>query len=123
MGQKKILLVEKDDFYVEVIGTFTKLFLQYQLVTATGPLDAFNKAKAERPDVVLLDLDSYGHEALEFAEKMRDNCDLKRVPILALSQSDAQRDDALGRGCSAFLTKPFKVRELEALIEKLLTLP
>src|SRR5688500_8469296 len=31
MSAKKILLLENDDFYVEVIGTFVKLFLQHQL--------------------------------------------------------------------------------------------
>ena len=123
MTPRKILLVEKDDFYVEVIGTFVKLFLQYQLVTAKGHVEAFEAAKSAPPDLVLLDLDSNSHDALELAEKMRDHSDLKRVPILALSQTDARRDDALGRGCSAFLTKPFKVRELEALLNKLLSQP
>ena len=120
MPLKKILLIEKDDFYVEVIGTFVKLFLQHQLVTAKSPLDAYAIGKTEKPDLVLLDLDSDGHESIEFAEKMRDNLDTKRVPILALSQSEAKKDEALGRGCSAFLAKPFKVRELENLINKLL---
>jgi DNA-binding response OmpR family regulator len=120
MPLKRILLVEKDDFYVEVIGTFVKLFLQHELVTVKSPGEAFERAKTERPDLVLLDLDSDGHESLEFAEKMRDSCDMKRVPVLALSQNEAKKDPALGRGCSAFLAKPFKVRELESLINQLL---
>ena len=119
MSAKTILLVEKDDFYVEVIGTFVKLFLQHRLVTVKSPGEAFDRAKVERPDLVLLDLESDG-QSLEFTEKLRDDCDTKRIPVLALSQSAARRDDALGRGCSAFLTKPFKVRELESLIATLL---
>ena len=116
----KILFLENDDFYVEVIGTFVKLFLQHQLVVAKSPGEAFELARSGNPDLVLLDLESDGYEALEFAEKMRDDAATKRIAILAMSQHDTKRDEALGRGCVAFLTKPFKVRELEALIAKLL---
>jgi DNA-binding response OmpR family regulator len=119
---KKILLVEKDEFYVEVIGTFVKLFLQHHLEVVQSAAVAYERVRTDRPDLVLLDLES-GTESLEFAEKMRDDASTKRVPILALSQSESKRDDALGRGCVAFLTKPFRVRELEAHIDRLLDLP
>src|SRR5437867_153356 len=98
MGPKKILLVENDDFYVEVIGTFIKLFLQHELVTAKSPVEALEKVVSEKPDLVLLDLESDSAQALELAEKMRDDCTTKRIPILALSQSESRRDGALGRG-------------------------
>lgn len=120
MSEKKILLVESDGFYVEVIGTFVKLFLQHQLVTVASAAEAFERAGTGHHDLVLLDLESDVHQALELAEKMRDDSVLKRIPILALSQSESRRDEALGRGCSAFLTKPFKVRELENIIATLL---
>ena len=123
MSAKKILLVENDDFYVEVIGTFVKLFLQHQIIAVRSFEEAFTRALSDNPDLILLDLESDGHQALELTEKMRDNCDTKRIPILALSQSEARKDGALGRGCSAFLTKPFKVRELEAIINTLLGRP
>ena len=121
MSAKKILLVESDDFYIEVIGTFVKLFLQHHLSIAKTPAEALERARTEHPDLVLLDLEADGAEALGFAEQMRDDLATKRVPILALSQSENRRDDALGRGCVAFLTKPFKVRELEVVIDRLLS--
>ena len=123
MAQKKLLLIESDDFYVEIIGTFVKLFLQHDLLAVKTAAEAIDPVRSGSPDLVLLDLDNGTLEALEFAERMRDDAATKRVPILALCQSDLRREEALGRGCSAFLAKPFKVRELETLIQKLLTLP
>ena len=123
MAQKKLLLIESDDFYVEIIGTFVKLFLQHELIATKSANEALETLRHGSPDLVLLDLDSNTAEALEFAERMRDDATTKRVPILALSQSAPRREEALGRGCSAFLPKPFKVRELESLIQKLLDLP
>lgn len=120
MTPRKILLIENDDFYVEVIGTFVKLFLQQQLVNIKNAGDTFEQVRTHDADLIILDLESDGHSALELTEKLRDDCDMKRIPVLAISHDEAKRDSALGRGCSAFLTKPFKVRELEALIIKLL---
>ena len=123
MAQKKLLLIESDDFYVEIIGTFVKLFLQHELVATKTVAAAQESVRQGSPDLVLLDLDSSTVESLEFAEHMRDDATTKRVPILALSQHGSRREEALGRGCSAFLAKPFKVRELEALIQQLLIQP
>jgi len=113
---KKIVLVESDDFYVEVIETFIKLFLQLHLVSVKDIREAHARIQEEKPDLILLDLESDSHDALELAEKLRDDAETKRVPILAISHDQSRCDDALGRGCAAFLTKPFKVRELEDLI-------
>ena len=120
MSSKKILLIETDDFYVEVIETFIKLFLQQQLLTVADIQEALPRIRSEQADLVLVDLESYPRQALELAEKERDDAATKRVPILAISHDESLRDDALGRGCSAFLTKPFKVRELERIITGLL---
>ena len=119
-SNKTIFLIENDDFYIEVIETFVKLFLQQQLVSVKDVREAYARIQAEKPDLILIDLEADCHDALELAEKLRDDAATKRVPIIAVSHNKARSDDALGRGCAAFLTKPFKVRELEALITTLL---
>jgi len=120
MPPKKIILVESDEFYVEVIETFIKLFLQQQIIAVRDAHAAFAEIREGQPGLVLLDLESDGEASLDLAEKVRDDSKTKRIPILAISHNSSLRDDALGRGCSAFLTKPFRVRELETLITKLL---
>jgi len=121
MSAKRILLVENDEFYVVVIGTFVKLFLQYDLVTTKDVTTAFEMVKAENPDLVLLDFDSFGEMALELAENMRDDCVTKLIPLLALSHDGSKRAVALGGGASAFMQKPFKVHDLETTINAILS--
>ena len=118
---KKILILESDAFYVEVIGTFVRLFLQHDFVATKTADEALEAIRRERPDLVLVDLDLGLQEASDFAEKMRDDAATKRIPIIAIGQEEGRRDQALGFGCSAFLAKPFKVREMESLISKLMT--
>ena len=118
---KNVLILESDEFYIEVIGTFVRLFLQYDFVPTKTVPEAFQRVEENKPDLILVDLDLEGHPATDFTEKMRDDCDTKSIPIIAIAQDEKLRDKALGAGCSAFITKPFKIRELEALIGKLLS--
>ena len=115
---KKILIFETDAFYVEVIGTFVRLFLQHDFVATRTADEALEAIRRERPDLVLVDLDVGLQETTDFAEKMRDDAATKRIPIIAIAQEESRRDQALGAGCSAFLAKPFKVRDMENLIYK-----
>ncbi len=124
MSPKKILLVEVDSFYIEVIETFIKLFLQQQLVSVKwGSAAALQAVRDEHPHIVLLDLEAGDTDMLEFAERLRDDALTKKIPILAISHNTKRKDEALGRGCDAFLVKPFKVRDLEGKITNLLDLP
>ena len=116
--QKKILVVENDDFYVEILGTFAKLFLHASTIFVKTSTEALNHCKQEKPDVIILNLDLPGKEAFEFMEKLRDDSDLKPIGVVGLS-SDCAEETALGAGCDSYLKKPFKVRELQAHIERL----
>lgn len=88
----------------------------YAIVEATGARDAIEKVKAERPDLILLDLglpDMQGHDLLA---KWRN--DLLELPIIILSSrtDEAGIVRALELGADDYVTKPFGTRELVARI-------
>jgi CheY-like chemotaxis protein len=116
--QKRILILENDDFYVEILSTFTKLFLNASTLFVKTSMEALGACKEAKPDVVIVDLDLPGKDSFQFLERLRDDCELKTIPVIAIS-SGFEEQEALGAGSDAFLRKPFKVRELEGLIEKL----
>ena len=117
---KNILLLENDAFYVEIFGTLVHLFLQHEFNAARSEDEAFARLRDRLPDLILVDFDIGRQAAMEFTEKLRDDATTKRIPIIAICHDDDTRDVALGAGCSAFLAKPFKVRDMEALIARLL---
>ena len=104
---KKVLILESDEFYIEVIGTFVRLFLQYDFVPTKSVPEATQAVEQAKPDMILVDLDTDGQPATEFTEKMRDDCDTKSIPIIAIAQDSGMRDKALGARCNAFITKRF----------------
>jgi two-component system cell cycle response regulator DivK len=116
---KKILIVENDDFYIEILGTFAKLFLHSNTLFAKVSTDALKLCRKEKPEIVILDFDLPGKDSAQFMEKLRDDADLKPTPVIALSSTDNE-EAALGIGCDVFLKKPFKVRDLEAKIQQML---
>ena len=115
---KKILFIERDQFYVEVLGAFTRLFLNIAFTIVGNAREAADHISA-KPDLIIVDLDGDPEDALDFVATRSSDPDTKRIPILGLSKHASIRDRAIGQGCAGFLTKPFKVRELEVLVKKL----
>jgi chemotaxis family two-component system response regulator Rcp1 len=65
-------------------------------------------AIAERPDLVLLDLNLPGLDGLDVLEAIKGDEDLRRIPVVVLTTSDNDADvlGAYGRGANAYITKP-----------------
>lgn len=68
--------------------------------------DAF--ADAPRPDLILLDLNMPRMNGREFLAEIKQDPDLKRIPVVVLTTSDADRDvaESYGLGASGFIVKP-----------------
>ncbi|HEY4493578.1 MAG TPA: hypothetical protein VJB98_03100 [Candidatus Paceibacterota bacterium] len=120
---RRVLLVEDDPLYIEVIGTFVRLFLQHDLQVATSPVLALAALVVPRSDLILLDLGESPEDAFDFSNFVRAQATTHDLPILALCRDEEERLRSLGESCSAGLVKPFRVRELEAFIRRLLPQP
>ena len=85
----------------------------YQVVSAADGEEALDKAAAELPDAVILDLNLPRLSGLEVCKTLRE---WSSVPIIVLSVRDAERDKvtALDLGADDYLTKPFGADELLA---------
>ncbi|MFC2172247.1 response regulator [Acidobacteriota bacterium] len=119
---KKILIVDNDDFYIEIISTTIKLFLRQQVLSAGTVDEAWGTVTEEKPDLIIVNLDIAGRIGVDLVERLQDDAETKTLPVLALSSTEDKKDEALGLGCVAFLHKPFKTRDLESEIVRLLQL-
>jgi two-component system, cell cycle response regulator DivK len=94
----------------------------YVPVTASEGEEGVEKAIAEKPNLVLLDMMMPIMDGWEVARRLRANPETKAIPILAstaLSRSD-DLDACLLAGCNAYIVKPFAVRDLQRRIRELL---
>ena len=117
----KLLLVE--DF--EDTRLFMRLALEehgFIVFEAENGEKAVETANRERPDVILMDLTMPLMDGFAAAKLIRQNEQLKNVPIIAITahHEDDFRSGAKASGFDAYVTKPIDVNWLSELIAGLL---
>jgi DNA-binding response OmpR family regulator len=91
------------------------------LEAADGP-SGLEKARSERPDVILLDVMMPGLDGWRVAEELLDDQRTRGIPIVFLTARAELRDRARGLdlGGVDYVTKPFNPIELAPLVRALI---
>jgi CheY-like chemotaxis protein len=94
---------------------------------------AFTDPKdSPRPDLILLDLNMPRVDGRQVLEQVREDPDISRIPVIALTTSDEEEDvlRSYALGCKSFIKKPVEIdafieaiRELQHYWFELVTLP
>jgi two-component system alkaline phosphatase synthesis response regulator PhoP len=94
----------------------------YVVETAADTDEGFKKLAAVRPDLLILDVWMPSISGLEFCRRVRQNPDMRTLPVLMLTVQDREMDKVMGleMGADDYMTKPFSQRELVARIKALL---
>ena len=80
------------------------------------------KAIAEKPDVILMDLDLPVVDGWEASRQLKSNPQTRHIPIIALTAHamSGSREKALAAGCDEFDTKPVDFDRLLGKINSVL---
>lgn len=119
--KSKILVVDDEPDALEVIG-FKLREAGFSPVFATDGAKALAAVRAERPDLLILDLMLPEIDGLEVCKILRRDPATVSLPILMLTAKAAEMDRVLGLelGADDYLTKPYSPRELVLRVRKLL---
>ena len=88
----------------------------HTVTDAADGLEGVQLACAERPDLVLVDLNLPGLDGYEVTLRLRGEPSLHGVPIVAIT-AEGDRDTSLAVGCDGFLQKPIDAREFAETVE------
>jgi two-component system, OmpR family, response regulator len=118
MPQNKILIVEDDKTLLDVLR-YNLVKEGYKVATAFDGLQGVETARAEKPDLIILDLMLPQMDGLEVCRVLRKDM---IVPILMLTAKAEEIDKIVGLevGADDYMTKPFSMRELLARIRAML---
>lgn len=121
--RKKILLVDDTD----TILLFLKTLLagqNFEFLTAKNGAEAVEKARRERPDLVLLDIFMPVMDGIEACRVMKGDPELKDIPVVIVTaRSEAENvERCLDAGCDDYVFKPVRKLELLDKINRLLGL-
>ena len=118
---EKILIIDDDIDTLRLVG----LMLQrqgYEISAATSGEQGLEKAFAERPDVILLDVMMPEMDGYEVTRRLRRNPASSQTPILLFTAKTQLDDKVAGyeAGADDYLTKPTHPGELQTHIRALL---
>jgi two-component system, cell cycle response regulator DivK len=119
----KILYIEDNDDNVYMLKMRFEMLDGFQVVVAENGEVGCTKAEAERPDLILMDLDLPVMDGWEAARRLKNNAATHSIPIIALTAHamSGSREKALAAGCDEFDTKPVDFDRLMQKINRLLT--
>ncbi|HEX7166961.1 MAG TPA: response regulator [Acidimicrobiales bacterium] len=113
MPDAKVLLVDDDPVILKLLQVNFEME-GYTVVTASDGVEGLEKAQAERPDIVLLDIMMPRMDGLQVTKALKGSDDTKDIPIILLSAKAQASDVQAGKdmGADDYLTKPFDPLEL-----------
>jgi len=121
MAKGKILVVD-DEIYIVHILDFSLGMEGYQVITALDGEQALEKARAEHPDLIVLDIMMPKLDGYETCKVLKSDETTKNIPVILLSAKGRNVDQKVGFevGADDYITKPFSPRKLVERINAIL---
>jgi two-component system cell cycle response regulator len=115
----KILVVEDHPSDLKLMGAVLRMsgHMVGEHTSAEGVMDAI---VADKPDVILMDLNLPGMDGLALARLLKAKADTRLIPIVAMTAypDRYRRDELITAGCEICIIKPIDTRALPEQLEK-----
>lgn len=116
-----ILLAEDNAANVATLSSYLQV-KGYRLVYAVNGREAIDLSLVHQPDLILMDIQMPEFDGLEAIRQIRQQEGLRETPIIALTAlaMGGDRERCLAAGANEYLSKPVKLKQLDASIKALL---
>ncbi|MBI5201641.1 MAG: response regulator [Elusimicrobia bacterium] len=123
MAKKSIVLVDDEPIVCETVK-ITLSSRGYKIKTVEDPSGAIDAIRKAKPDLVILDLYMPNIDGASLCRKLKEDEDLKDIPVLFFSGSSKPVDvmSGLKAGGYDYVAKPIDGEELLAKVEAILGL-
>ena len=118
---KKILIVDDEPDLLEMVQ-ITLETEGYECIVAYDGFRALNRARKEKPDLIILDVMLPGLNGYKVCRLLKFDEQYKRIPIIMLTAEAQEKDRLIGEetGADFYMTKPFAADKLIAKVAELL---
>lgn len=118
---KKVLVVEDDQFLHNLLADHLKTLRDQgvKVIPAFNGEEALERAREQAPDIILLDVVLPGMNGFEVLQEIRNDPQLKDVPVVILSNLSMDKDIERGKelGVAEYIVKANFT--LDQLVEKI----
>jgi two-component system, cell cycle response regulator DivK len=107
---KTVLIVEDNELNMKLFGDLLEAHGYATLKTGNG-VEAIEIARAQRPDLIIMDIQLPEVSGLDVTRWLKEDDDLKAIPVIAVTAFAMKGDEERIRegGCEAYLSKPISV--------------
>ena len=123
MGRGKALVID-DEEYIQHILNFSFGAEGYDVLTASDGEEGINKAKNEKPDIIVMDIMMPKMDGYEACKRIKADPETKDIPVILLTAKGREADRKLGAdaGADDYVVKPFSpgrlIERVEGMIKK-----
>ena len=116
MSKARILVVDDETAIVEML-TMRLEANNYQVISALDGREGLNKARSEKPDLIILDLMLPKLEGYKVCQMLKFDEKYRQIPVILFTARAQELDIKLGEevGADAYIVKPF---EPDILLDK-----
>ncbi len=113
MVKTKVVLIEDEEDIVDLI-TLQGEIEGYKVLNEKDGINGLRLIEKERPDLIILDLMLPGMSGIDVCRKLKENPDLKDIPVIMVTAKSEEVDVVVGLelGADDYVTKPFSPKIL-----------
>ena len=118
---KKVLICDDEPHILESVAYVARRE-GYTVLTAENGEEALKVARAERPGLVLLDLNMPIKSGYQVCEEIKSDPEMRGTYVIMLTAKGQESDRAKGvaAGADEYITKPFSPRKLRQRLTEIL---
>ena len=120
-----IMAVDNDEDNRVLAARAVKELFDCRAIAAVDGQTAISLAHLTQPDLILLDILLPDINGTEVVRRLKQHPDTNTIPIIAVTAlaQATDRSTLLGAGCDDYLSKPYMLEDLEAVIRRHLQKP
>ena len=118
------ILIAEDERDIRELVSFSLQFGGFTVVQAANGVEALERAQAERPDLILMDVRMPKMTGYEACKQMKQMPELRDIPVVFLSAKgqESEIQTGLEAGAEEYILKPFApdelVKQVQAVLER-----
>ena len=107
---KTVLIVEDNELNMKLFHDLLEAH-GYRTLQSRNGFDAMEIARADRPDLILMDIQLPEVSGLEVTKWIKEDDELRAIPVIAVTAFAMKGDEERIRqgGCEAYISKPISV--------------
>jgi two-component system cell cycle response regulator DivK len=118
---KSVLIVEDNELNMKLFRDLLEAH-GYKTIETRDGMEALALARANRPDLILMDIQLPEVSGLEVTKWLKEDDSLKSIPVVAVTAFAMKGDEEKIRegGCEAYIAKPISVANFVETVKKFL---